>query len=76
MCLPPSSRNVLLTFAFVSLVAIMLSIFLAGTIAEPIRRLSAAAERVRRGVDKRVEIPDFTARRGRDRPSLRLRSVT
>ena len=61
--LAAEQRNVLLTFAFVSLVAIMLSIFLAGTIAEPIRRLSAAAERVRRGVDKRVEIPDFTARK-------------
>lgn len=56
-------RNVLLTFAFVSLVTIMLSILLAGTIAEPIRRLAAAAERVRRGVDKRVSIPDFTARK-------------
>ncbi len=55
-------RIVLLTFAFVALVAIMLSILLAGTIAEPIRRLSAAAERVRRGINKRVEIPDFTAR--------------
>jgi two-component system sensor histidine kinase ChvG len=56
-------RIVLLTFAFVALVAVMLSVLLAGTIAEPIRRLSAAAERVRRGVNKRVEIPDFTARK-------------
>jgi two-component system sensor histidine kinase ChvG len=35
---------------------------LAGTIASPIRRLSAAADRVRRGINKRVEIPDFTSR--------------
>ena len=56
-------RIVLLTFGFVALVTILLSVFLAGTIAEPIRRLSAAAERVRRGINKRVEIPDFTARR-------------
>ncbi len=56
-------RVVLLTFGFVALVTILLSVFLAGTIAEPIRRLSAAAERVRRGINKRVEIPDFTARR-------------
>jgi two-component system, OmpR family, sensor histidine kinase ChvG len=54
---------VLLTFGFVALVTILLSVLLAGTIAEPIRRLTAAAERVRRGINKRVEIPDFTARR-------------
>ncbi len=56
-------RVVLLTFGFVALVTILLSVLLAGTIAEPIRRLSAAAERVRRGVNTRVEIPDFTSRR-------------
>jgi two-component system, OmpR family, sensor histidine kinase ChvG len=56
-------KVVLFTFGFVALVTILLSVSLAGTIAEPIRRLSAAAERVRRGIDKRVEIPDFTARR-------------
>ncbi len=56
-------RVVLYTFGFVALVTILLSVFLAGTIAEPIRRLSAAAERVRRGINKRVEIPDFTSRR-------------
>lgn len=51
------------TFGFVALVTALLSVLLASTIAEPIRRLSAAAERVRRGINKRVEIPDFTARR-------------
>jgi two-component system sensor histidine kinase ChvG len=56
-------RIVLFTFALVALVTILLSVLLAGTIAEPIRRLSAAAERVRSGIDKRVEIPDFTQRR-------------
>ena len=54
---------VLYTFGFVALVTILLSVFLAGTIAEPIRRLAASAERVRRGINKRVEIPDFTSRR-------------
>jgi two-component system, OmpR family, sensor histidine kinase ChvG len=53
---------VLLTFGFVALVAILLSILLAGTIANPIRKLSAAAERVQHGINKRVEIPDFTNR--------------
>ena len=40
----------------------VLSLFLAGTIAGPIRRLAEAAERVRRGVNAREEIPDFTVR--------------
>lgn len=40
----------------------LLSLFTAGTIAEPIRRLAAAAERVRRGTKSRREIPDFTDR--------------
>ncbi len=56
-------KVVLFTFGFVALVTILLSVFLAGTIAEPIRRLSAAAEQVRRGINKRVEIPNFTSRR-------------
>jgi two-component system, OmpR family, sensor histidine kinase ChvG len=56
-------KIVLFTFSFVALVTILLSVFLAGTIAEPIRRLAAAAELVRRGVHNRVEIPDFTQRR-------------
>ncbi len=40
----------------------LLSLFIAGTIAEPIRRLAEAAERVRRGIKSRQEIPDFTDR--------------
>ena len=56
-------RVVLLTFGFAALVALMLSALLAGTIAQPIRRLSAAAVRVRRGINKRIEIPDFTSRK-------------
>jgi two-component system sensor histidine kinase ChvG len=43
-------------------VMFLLSAVLAGAIAEPMRRLAAAAERVRRGVKSRQEIPDFTAR--------------
>jgi len=44
-------------------VMVVLSILLAGTIAEPVRRLAAAAESVRRRIRTRVEIPDFTRRR-------------
>lgn len=43
-------------------VMFLLSLFLAGTIAEPMRKLAEAAERVRRGVKSRQEIPDFTDR--------------
>ncbi len=44
-------------------VMVVLSILLAGTIAEPVRRLADAAESVRRRIRSRVEIPDFTRRR-------------
>ncbi|MER0239935.1 sensor histidine kinase [Fulvimarina sp. MAC8] len=47
------------TFAVAALVTIALSILLASTIATPLRKLSAAAVRVRRGVNVRAEIPDF-----------------
>lgn len=40
-----------------------LSILLASTIAGPVRRLSEAAELVRRRITGRVDIPDFTRRR-------------
>jgi two-component system, OmpR family, sensor histidine kinase ChvG len=43
-------------------VMVLLSILLAGTIAEPVRRLAEAAESVRRRIQSRVEIPDFTRR--------------
>jgi two-component system, OmpR family, sensor histidine kinase ChvG len=41
---------------------VLLSIYLAGTIARPVRLLAAAAERVRNGHGRNVTIPDFTAR--------------
>jgi len=44
-------------------VMIMLSLLLASTIAGPVRRLADSAERVRRRIKTRVEIPDFTRRR-------------
>jgi two-component system sensor histidine kinase ChvG len=43
-------------------VMLLLSLLFAGAIAEPMRRLADAAERVRRGVKSRQEIPDFTDR--------------
>ena len=44
-------------------VVLVLSMLLAATIAVPIRRLAEAAERVRRRIKSRVEIPDYTRRR-------------
>jgi two-component system, OmpR family, sensor histidine kinase ChvG len=44
-------------------VMVVLSVFLAGTIADPVRRLAAGAESVRRRIRSRVQIPDFTYRR-------------
>jgi two-component system sensor histidine kinase ChvG len=46
-----------------SAVMIVLSLLLASTIAGPVRRLADGAERVRRRIQTRVEIPDFTRRR-------------
>ncbi|MFO1190171.1 MAG: stimulus-sensing domain-containing protein [Alphaproteobacteria bacterium] len=44
-------------------VMLLMSVLLAGTIARPIRRLAAAAMRVRLGGHREQTIPDFTARR-------------
>ncbi|WP_127090981.1 sensor histidine kinase [Aquabacter cavernae] len=49
-------------FLVAAAVMVLLSILLAGTIADPVRKLAAAAERVRRRTKSRVEIPDFTSR--------------
>ena len=54
---------ILKVFLVAAAVMVVLSILLAGTIAEPVRRLADAAESVRRRIRSRVEIPDFTRRR-------------
>jgi two-component system sensor histidine kinase ChvG len=54
---------ILKVFLIAAAVMVVLSILLAGTIAEPVRRLADAAESVRRRIRSRVEIPDFTRRR-------------
>ncbi len=50
-------------FLVAAAVMVVLSMLLAGTIAGPVRRLADGAERVRRRIRTRVEIPDFTRRR-------------
>jgi two-component system sensor histidine kinase ChvG len=54
---------ILKIFAVAAVVMLVLSLLLASTIAGPVRRLADSAERVRRRIRTRVEIPDFTRRR-------------
>ncbi|MBV9287453.1 MAG: sensor histidine kinase [Hyphomicrobiales bacterium] len=55
-------RAILRFFAVLAAVMLVLSLALANTIAEPVRRLAEAAERVRGGIRSRQQIPDFTWR--------------
>ncbi len=55
-------RLVIFMFLIAGLVTLLLSVSLASQVAEPIRKLASAAEKVRKGVDNRVEIPDFSDR--------------
>tara|TARA_Y100001934_G_scaffold232284_1_gene280959 strand:+ start:11229 stop:12872 length:1644 start_codon:yes stop_codon:yes gene_type:complete len=54
---------ILQVFVLAFAITVMLSIYLAATIARPIRRLAEVADIVRRGPNRRVQIPDFTSRR-------------
>ena len=54
---------ILQVFVLAFAITVMLSIYLAATIARPIRRLAEVADIVRRGPTRRVQIPDFTSRR-------------
>ena len=55
--------EILKVFVIALGVTVLMSIYLAGTIAQPVRRLAAAAERVRRFHGRQVAIPDLSARR-------------
>jgi two-component system, OmpR family, sensor histidine kinase ChvG len=54
--------NILLLFAVVFAVMAIVSLLLANTIAKPVERLAIAAERVRRSIKSRQQIPDFSDR--------------
>lgn len=70
-------RVVLLTFGLAMLVSLLLSALLAATIANPIRKLSDAARKVRQGISKRVEVPDFSGRKDEiGRLSASMRGMT
>ena len=53
---------ILEVFAVALGITILLSVYLAGTIARPIRRLAAAAESVRQGMSRQHVIPDMAGR--------------
>lgn len=55
--------DILKVFAVALAVTVLLSLYLAGAIARPVRRLAAAADSVRRGHGEADAIPDFTRRR-------------
>ncbi|MFA5900647.1 MAG: stimulus-sensing domain-containing protein [Hyphomicrobium sp.] len=56
-------RIVILILASIALLAsVVTSLLLARTVAGPIRRLSAAAERVSENIDARTELPEFAGR--------------
>lgn len=54
--------DILKVFGIALLVTVLLSVYLAGTIAHPLRRLALAADRVRRGLSRQYAIPDFGGR--------------
>jgi len=54
--------GVLRIFLVAAVITFVLSLLLAGTIADPIRRLSAAAKRVQTSISEREQIPDYTDR--------------
>jgi len=55
-------RDILKVFAVVLTVTVLISGYLAGTIARPLRRLAAAAERVRHDHGRHHRIPDMSDR--------------
>ncbi len=54
--------NILILFGVVTAVMALLSMLLANTIARPMQRLAEGAERVRRSIKSRHQIPDFSDR--------------
>ncbi len=64
-------------FGVAALVNVVMALLLSSTIANPLRRLAAAAIRVRRGSKEREEIPDFSSRQDEiGNLSVALREMT
>ncbi len=69
--------NVIKVFLGTLLLTIMLSIYLSGQIARPLKKLALAAENVRRGKAGAYDIPDFSARHDEiGELSIALRQMT
>lgn len=56
-------EDILRVFGIAAGITVLLSLYLAGSITRPIRRLAAAAEQVKRGHGRHQAIPDFTGRK-------------
>jgi two-component system sensor histidine kinase ChvG len=54
--------DILRLFLIVLAVTVAMSLYLAGTIARPVRRLAQAAYEIRHGDGRKVDIPDFSRR--------------
>jgi two-component system, OmpR family, sensor histidine kinase ChvG len=54
--------NILMIFGVVLAVMALMSFLMANTIAKPVERLAIAAERVRRSIKSRHQLPDFSER--------------
>ena len=54
--------DILNVFAIVLIATVLMSLYLAGTIAQPVRRLAEAAVHVSLGQGRKVEIPDLSRR--------------
>jgi two-component system sensor histidine kinase ChvG len=54
--------NIMLVFCTVTLIMLLVSLLMANTIAKPVERLAFGAERVRRSIKSRHQIPDFSSR--------------
>ncbi len=52
----------LIVFSITVVITLLLSLYLARTIASPIHRMAEAADKVRLGLGRRVDMPDFSAR--------------
>jgi len=55
--------DVLVIFAGAAAAMVLLSLYLAGTIARPIRHLARAADQVKSGKGKKIPLPDYSRRR-------------
>jgi two-component system, OmpR family, sensor histidine kinase ChvG len=54
--------NIFILYGVVTIIMLLVSLLMANTIAKPVERLAVGAERVRRSIKSRHQIPDFSSR--------------